>query len=112
MAGLRSVLVSRYFVNERIFTLNSILYFELGKQVFHEHQLDKEFVASALRKCKNGDQALDVFEALMNTSGCKTKYDIADATGLPVATVKANIIEIQSVGLINVTRIEEEQSHD
>lgn len=112
MAGLRSVLVSRYFVNERIFTLNSILYFELGKQVFHEHQLDKEFVASALRKCKNSDQALDVFEALVNTEDGKSKYDIADATGLPVATVKANIIEIQSVGLINVTRIEEEQSHD
>lgn len=84
--------------------MNSILYFELGKQVFHEHQVNESFIVSALHKCSDYDQALDVLRTLMGTIENKNTKDIAKMSGLPTSVVKTTVVELQTVGLIQ-TRV-------
>lgn len=90
--------------------MSSILYFKLGKQVFHEHHVNEPFIISALHKCSDYDTALNVLSALMRTIKDKTSHDIANDTGLPPSVVKVIMIELQTVGLIQtrVHMVEEE----
>lgn len=102
------MLVSRYFVNERIFTLNSILYFEFGKQVFHEYHVNEAFIESALCKCQDYDRSLNVLSALMGTIDSRTS-NISKRTGLSLKALETTVVELQAVGLIQFRLIHESE---
>ena len=88
--------------------MKSILYFKLGKQVFHEHHVNEAFIEFALHQCSDYDQALDVLSALMGAVDSRTS-NISKRTGLSLKALETIVIELQAVGLIQFRLIHESE---